>query len=112
MLPAARRLRRAAQFDATVRRGRAAAVDGLVLHLHNDGTTAPARVGFVVSRAVGPAVTRNRVRRQLRHLCAGQLPRLAAGSCLVVRARPSAAGRPSPGLAAALDGALDRLVAP
>ena len=32
------------------------------------------RVGFVVGKTVGNAVTRNRVRRRLRHLAAAELP--------------------------------------
>lgn len=39
-------------------------------------------------KAVGPAVVRNRVRRQLRHLLAPRLPALQAGSALVVRVVP------------------------
>ncbi len=52
---------------------------------------APARVGFVVSRAVGPAVTRNLVKRRLRHLSRDRLHVLPPGSMLVVRALPGAA---------------------
>lgn len=53
-------------------------------------SAAPARVGFVVSRAVGGAVIRNRVKRRLRHLLAARLSILSAGSLLVVRALPAA----------------------
>jgi ribonuclease P protein component len=49
------------------------------------------RVGFVVSRAVGPAVTRNLVKRRLRHLSRERLVCLPPGSMLVVRALPAAA---------------------
>jgi ribonuclease P protein component len=48
-------------------------------------------VGFVVSRAVGSAVTRNRVKRRLRHLMRSRVAGLDAGSVLVVRALPAAA---------------------
>ena len=51
----------------------------------------PARVGFVVSRAVGSAVTRNRVKRRLRHLMRERVAGLDRGSLLVVRANPAAA---------------------
>ena len=51
----------------------------------------PALVGFVVSKAVGSAVVRNRVRRRLRHLVRGYLGTLPGGSLLVLRAAPSAA---------------------
>jgi ribonuclease P protein component len=72
--------------------------------------SAPARVGFVVSGAVGPAVVRNRVRRRLRHLAVDQLRRLPDGTLLVLRALPAAAGATSGQLAADLNRVLDRLV--
>lgn len=55
----------------------------------------PARVGFVVSKAVGGAVVRNRVKRRLRHLAADRLSALAEGSLVVVRALPAAATTPA-----------------
>ena len=58
------------------------------------GPTTP-QVGFVVSRAVGNAVVRNRVRRRLRHLVRDRLTELSVlsgGAVLVVRALPAAAG--------------------
>jgi ribonuclease P protein component len=72
------------------------------------GTTAspPTRAGFVVSKAVGNAVARNTVKRRLRHLVAERLDRLPAGSTLVVRAQPSAAGRSYEKLGLDLDGAI------
>ena len=71
----------------------------------------PARVGFVVSGAVGPAVVRNRVRRRLRHLAAEQVRRLPDGALLVVRALPAAAGATTAQLAADLQAVLVRLTA-
>ena len=67
-----------------------------------------ARVGFVVPRAVGPAVTRNLVRRRLRHLVRDRLHRLPDGTRLVVRVLPAASGATSAQLARALDRALAR----
>jgi ribonuclease P protein component len=52
------------------------------------------RVGFVVARSIGNAVTRNRVRRRLQHLAAAQLEQTPAGTDLVVRALPRAASDP------------------
>jgi ribonuclease P protein component len=115
VLPAAARLRRSADFTDTLRTARAARGDGMVV-LHaaaGDPTTSAgsgARVGFVVPRAVGPAVTRNLVRRRLRHLLRDRLDRLPAGTRLVVRVLPAAAGATSAQLARALDRALDRVV--
>jgi len=58
-------------------------------------TAEPTRaVGFAVSKAVGGAVVRNRVRRRLRAIVAGELASLPAGSRVVVRALPAAADAP------------------
>ena len=67
------------------------------------------QVGFVVSRSVGNAVMRNRVRRQLRHLVRQRLGSLPDAALLVVRALPSAAGMSSRALGHDLDTALGRL---
>lgn len=54
----------------------------------------PSRAGFVVPKAVGNAVTRNRVKRRLRHLVAGALPACPAPMDVVVRALAPAASGP------------------
>jgi ribonuclease P protein component len=94
MLAAAQRLRRSSDFAAAVRSGRRSGRGTVVVHLLIDEPAqAPtARAGFVVSKAVGNAVTRNRVRRRLRHLVRPHLDELPAGARLVVRALPAAAG--------------------
>lgn len=74
-----------------------------------DAGTSP-RVGFVVSKAVGNAVVRNRVKRVLRHLVADRVDRLPAGAGVVdvvVRANPAAAGAPTADLGVDLDRHLD-----
>jgi ribonuclease P protein component len=50
-----------------------------------------ARFGFIVSKQVGSAVTRNTVRRRLKALCSQELAGVRAGSDIVIRALPSAA---------------------
>ncbi len=50
----------------------------------------PPRVGFVVSKAVGGAVVRNRVKRQLRAASRPLVAELPTGVDLVVRAQPAA----------------------
>jgi len=52
------------------------------------------RVGFVVSKAVGNAVTRNGVKRRLRHLMVGELAGLPQGTHVVIRALTPAATAP------------------
>jgi len=66
------------------------------------------RVGFVVSKAVGPAVTRNLVKRRLRHLARERVGSLPVDGMLVVRALPPAALASYDELADELDRCLQR----
>ena len=58
------------------------------------GAGAQSRVGFVVSKAVGGAVERNRVKRRLRHLVARELEATPAVRDVVVRALPASSSAP------------------
>jgi ribonuclease P protein component len=109
MLAAAQRLRRRGEFAATIHGGRRVGRGAVVVHLISPDTVEKSRApraGFVVSKAVGSAVVRNRVKRRLRHLVKERLMLLPPGTDLVVRAQPSAADRAYPQLAADLDAAL------
>ncbi|MFF2522399.1 ribonuclease P protein component [Streptomyces liangshanensis] len=118
MLPTENRLRRREDFATAVRRGRRAGRPLLVVHLHSGATdphapgesASPARAGFVVSKAVGGAVVRTRVKRRLRHLIRDRLLELPPGSLVVVRALPEAGGAEYERLARDLDAALQRLL--
>jgi ribonuclease P protein component len=110
-------MRHSADFTLTVRTGIRAGKPTVVGHLlvRTDDPgglveAEPARVGFVVSRAVGPAVTRNKVKRRLRELMRGYLHSLPGGSLLVVRANAAAAHASHPDLAADLDSVISRLL--
>jgi ribonuclease P protein component len=109
-LAAALRLRRSGEFAATVRGGRRCGRGAVVVHLMFEevatGPARPARAGFVVPKAVGVAVVRNRVKRRLRHLVRERVGDLPVGSDLVVRALPDAATRSYSQLGADLDSAL------
>ncbi|MGH3182809.1 MAG: ribonuclease P protein component, partial [Streptosporangiaceae bacterium] len=114
ILPSQSRMRHGAEFALTVRTGIRAGRPLLVGHLlvRPDALyqQEPAKVGFVVSRAVGSAVTRNRVKRRLRELMRGYLQSLPGGSLLVVRANAAAAHASQPDLAADLDSVISRLL--
>ncbi|MDN4161171.1 ribonuclease P protein component [Nocardioides abyssi] len=94
MLPSAHRLVDADSFRVAARAGERAGSRTLVVHLWTPGPghDDPPRVGFVVSKAVGDAVTRNRVKRRLRHLAREHVSSLPGSAVLVVRALPAAAG--------------------
>jgi ribonuclease P protein component len=103
-------MRHRPEFTLAVRRGSRAGRPTLTGHLLTLQCGEPARVGFVVSRAVGTAVVRNRVRRRLRALVRGYLGVLPEGSLLVVRANPPAAAARQADLAADLDLVINRLL--
>ena len=96
-------------FERTVRSGVRAGSRTLVVH-GRSGSAEPVTVGFVVSRAVGNAVTRNRVKRRLRHVVRDRVDRLPASWDLVVRALPPAASASSAELARDLDSCLRRVL--
>ena len=117
VLPSPHRLRLRRDFGVATRRGRRAGSRSLVVHVATADTAAdpvagPARVGFIVSRSCGSAVTRNRIRRQLRHLMADQLAALPAGALVVVRALPAAASAGGSTLRDDLARCLSRLATP
>ncbi|PJI91070.1 ribonuclease P protein component [Luteimicrobium subarcticum] len=88
MLPAPHRLRRSDEFGRTVRHGVRAGRSTLVVHVAPDPGSETAKVGFVVSKAVGNAVTRNLVKRRLRAASADLVPDLTEVA-VVVRALPA-----------------------
>ena len=104
MLPARHRLREGTDFAAAVRGARSGS-RFIVVHANSTDVRAgqPPRVGFVVSKAVGGAVVRNRTRRVLRALMSARVGQLPTGVDLVVRANPAAAAATSQGLAAEVD---------
>jgi ribonuclease P protein component len=99
-------------FRRTMRRGgkgvQPTVVSHVLLGTSSPGTGGQTSVGFVVSKAVGSAVDRNRVKRQLRHLMRDRVDRLPSGSRVVVRALPPAHGAQAATLAAHLDASLAR----
>lgn len=114
MLPAPNRLRQRADFASAVRSsgGFRAGSRLLVVHATQTDTRAglPPRVGFVVSRAVGGAVVRNRTKRRLRALVGARLAGLPNGLDLVVRANPPAGAASSRELAEGLDPLLHKVI--
>ena len=104
------RLSRSAEFERVYRQGRSTANRHLVLYSFPNPAAPSPRLGLSVSRKVGGAVERNRVRRQLREIVRlSAATGLHAGSDYVVVGRRAALGLPFGRLAEDFTGALKRL---
>ncbi|WP_167995483.1 ribonuclease P protein component [Arthrobacter pigmenti] len=91
MLSTAHRVRTATDFSHAVRSGARSGCRNLVLYTVGTDDESPSRFGFIVSKSVGNAVTRNLVKRRLREAAATALRRRPMGMDVVVRALPSSA---------------------
>ncbi len=101
------RLRETAAFERARRRGRTWGNALLVLNAVR-ADPPQTRCGFVVSRRVGKAVERNRVKRRLREILRRRVTAMAPGWDLVFSARPATASTAYGPLAAAVDDLLRR----
>jgi ribonuclease P protein component len=88
------RLSRSRDFDAVYRKGRSVSTRYLVLYSFPrdaDESGDEARLGLAISRKVGGAVTRNRLKRQLREIFSSLASELQADHDYVLVARPGLA---------------------
>jgi ribonuclease P protein component len=92
--PRRRRLARSAEFERVYRHGRSKANRFLVLYAfpREESADDGPRLGLSVSRRVGGAVDRTRVKRVLREAFWQEAERLPNGADYVVVARPEAKG--------------------
>lgn len=85
------RLLHSREFQHVTRQGRRAASDAFVVLVALDSTGGRPRLGVTVSRRVGNAVVRNRVKRRIREWFRRERERLPAGAEVLVIARKEAA---------------------
>jgi ribonuclease P protein component len=103
------RLKRRRDFLAAAN-GASVSTPGFVVQERRRGDAGPARVGFTVSRKVGGAVERNRLRRQLREIVRlSATTGLNAGSDYVLIGRRAGLEIPFVKLTVDFAGALKRL---
>ena len=91
MLARANRVVLPADFRAAVRRGRRASTPSAVYYRLATDPVAPVRFGVIVSKAVGNAVDRNKVRRRLKALGRGLVDAGHRGEDVVIRVLPGTA---------------------
>ena len=104
------RLSRSADFDRAYRRGRSTGNRHLVLHVFPRGDGESPRLGVSVSRKVGGAVARNKVKRLLRQAFTARADRLDDGQDYVAVARPAAGALAEQEGLAGFERALDELI--
>ncbi len=110
--PSARgRLSRSAEFERVYRQGRSVANRHLVLYTFPNASTERPRLGLSVSRKVGGAVERNKVKRLLREAFSHAENELLSGQDVVVVARPAAGELAEREGLAGIDASLAELVA-
>ena len=87
------RLSRSRDFDAVYRHGRSVSSRSLTLHwfARDEDTDGMPRLGLAIPRAVGSAVARNRLKRQLRAVWVELGTEVPSGRDYVLAARPGLA---------------------
>lgn len=87
MLPKKYRLKRKNEFSYIFKRGKTIANQYLVLYYAPAKQENENRVGFAVSKKIGNAVIRNRIKRRMREAIRPSLPYIIAGYDLIFIAR-------------------------
>jgi ribonuclease P protein component len=111
MLAQENRLRSASEF-ALASKGMRVSGENFLLYVATptDGEQAgaPVKVGLIVGKNVGGSVVRHRVSRQIRHAIAPHLAQFPAGTLLLLRAHPGAAGSVERNLETEISGLVEK----
>jgi len=109
-VPAKRhRVTRGEDYRFAVRTGRRVGGAYCITHAVLRSPGEPARFGFIISKAVGNAVTRNLVRRRMKTVVERRLRSGIVGVDVVFRALPASASAPFGELEREMNRALDRV---
>ncbi|QIS40273.1 ribonuclease P protein component [Clavibacter capsici] len=110
MLARRNRVTSGADYRTIVRRGRRSTTATAVVYALAGSADVPSRFGFIVSKKVGNAVTRNLVRRRLKAVSAGLLETVPPGASVVIRVLPGMERTPWDSLQEEIASAVTRAV--
>lgn len=96
------RLQKNRDFQRIYRRGKSLSTPCLVM-LWTNAPKEELKFGFSVSKKVGKAVTRNRIRRQIREAVRVRIPEIVPGHRLIFIARPAIVDVPFREITASVD---------
>lgn len=102
------RITRGEDYRRTVRTGRRVGGAYCITHAVFSTPDTPARFGFIISKAVGNAVTRNLIRRRLKTIIERRISRGSVGIDIVFRAFPAIVDASFDELEAEVNRAVDR----
>ena len=108
MLPRTYRLKDKNDFRKVYQRGKSVAYPYFVL-FYKTNNNKQCRIGFSVSKKVGKAVVRNRIKRQFRELCRQKLSLFPVGKDYIIIVRSKALDAGFAQLSKQMDKALIRL---
>ncbi|MBK0418732.1 ribonuclease P protein component [Leucobacter sp. CSA1] len=106
------RVTRGDDYRRIVRTGRRVGGAYCITHAVSRIQGEPARFGFIVSKAIGNAVTRNLIRRRMKTVADRRLADGLSGVDIVFRALPAIADAPFGELERELNRAIDRACRP
>ena len=112
MLARQNRLTQGSDYRLVVRRGTRFGGARVATSVLRSVEPRPPRFGFIISKQVGTAVTRNTVRRKLKAVCAEVLASVPEGTDVVIRAFPASATASFAELKADVTRSLGRAVSP
>lgn len=108
MLPKERRLTDPRDFGQVFRYGRGVSDSLLVLKARRLEGTEEIRAGVSISKKLGKAHDRNRIKRRIRESLRAHLPRIRPGTHLVIVAKEGVKGAEYPAICESLGGLLKR----
>lgn len=97
------KIKRNREFQSIFRNGKIWSNDIAVLYLTRNAADAASRLGVCVSKKLGKATVRNRIKRLISEVCRLRWPQLKSGVNLIVLARRGVLEKPYGAVERALD---------